>query len=209
MVATRRREQLERSSIPPPRSSRTGQPLVNAPSAAAPTINLSLIGVNIVGQPSAVLNHGAVNWVTPVPPKMILNASPTQQSTTSTTSVMMGFGAGSTPTVFTPILTGKVKITVVGVADTATAVKAFTYALRYGTGTAPANGASPSGTVIAGPYSSVESTTVGTAPPSSIVTVVSGLALGTQVWLDFSGNTANASDAFQLTNMFFIEEETP
>lgn len=101
--------------------------------------------------------------------------------TTSASGVMAGIGATCT---ITPNKTGTVFFSIYGTASDNTINGGCGMVVRTGTGTAPSNGAAPSGTVI-----SATGFSSGLPAASSVVItgngVQNGLALGTAVWFDF------------------------
>src|SRR5439155_2819066 len=98
--------------------------------------------------------------------------------TASTTGVMMGL-AGS----ITPNRTGNVLIIISGDIFNNTINDGGTVQIRTGTGTAPINGAALTGTVRGGTPATTAA--VGSEKsPFSVNAVVTGLTLGTAVWLD-------------------------
>ena len=122
------------------------------------------------------------------------NANPA--ATTSTTGVMMGLAVAITPRV-----TGKLIIFVSGQGDQGTGDNGFKYDIRYGTGTAPTNGAALTGTQVGGVVTGqvVGSTSTTDVPtlPFAHQGIVSGLTVGTAYWIDISfgavGGTTTAT----------------
>lgn len=122
--------------------------------------------------------------------------------TSSATTVMMGLGASS---VITPAYSSRVRLEFTGVL-TCPAVASGTYGIRYGTGTAPANGTAASGTAVG----QTKTMTVAGASFSegiAISAIVTGLTPGTAYWFDLtlatgSGNTVSLNsldfNAFEL-----------
>lgn len=102
----------------------------------------------------------------------------------STTEKAMGLGATFT---YTPTRTGKVLVWVCGVALNSTAVDSGTTVTgRYGTGTAPVNGATTGlGTAFGLSQHFVASTTAG-QQGFTVLGSITGLALSTAVWFDLS-----------------------
>ncbi len=98
--------------------------------------------------------------------------------TTSTTAVMMGL-AGA----FTPKSTGRVLIMLSGDIKNSTSTDGATVQLAYGTGAAPANAAAATGTTVGGKPAFVAAANNQTVP-FSVQAVVSGLTLGTAIWID-------------------------
>ncbi len=148
---------------------------------------------------SLPIANGGTNSSTTKAFAQISPISPT--GTASTTGVMMGLANSITPN-----SSGNILIILSG--DTySTGASSFNrLQIRYGTGSAPANGAAPTGTASgallyvkmngAGPANSV---------PFSLNGIVSGLSVGTTYWVDVtlssSGGTANVAT----TSMSAIE----
>jgi len=103
-------------------------------------------------------------------------ANPT--ATASLVAVMAGL-AGS----ITAQETGRVSVTISGDMANATATDGGAVQLAWGTGAAPANGAAATGTVVGGKATGT-SATAGARVPFSLTQVITGLPLGTAVWLD-------------------------
>lgn len=123
-----------------------------------------------------------VTGADPVPGKPAISATtpanPT--GTTSATAVMMGLGGTAT---ITPVVTGRIKITINGnYANTNLAAGTFLQ-LAYGTGTAPVNGAAAAGTA-AGSLLGNSQDVAANANVFSLTWIVQGLTLSTAVWLD-------------------------
>ena len=114
--------------------------------------------------------------------------------TSSTTAVMMGLAAA-----LTPVVSGRVLIVVSGTIYNASAIAdGGKVQLYYGTGTAPANAASLTGTAVGSQPVYIAATTAEKAP-FSVQSVVTGLVLGTAIWIDLSlaaitGGTANVAN---------------
>lgn len=108
----------------------------------------------------------------------------TVTGTTSTTGVMMGLAAAITPAA--TVGTGNLLINVCGDCFNATAIAdGGTITIRYGTGTAPANAAALTGTVVGGAVIFVQATSA-ERHPFALNAVVTGLTLGTAYWIDVS-----------------------
>ena len=117
-------------------------------------------------------------------------------STNTITGVMMGL-AGS----ITPSGSGKVLVTVTGNLTNASSVGfGASVQARYGTGTAPSNGATPVGTSVSPgavlKYTSASSSEI---VPFTCCGVVTGLTVGTPYWIDLAlaasgGGTATATN---------------
>ena len=104
-------------------------------------------------------------------------------STTSATGVHAGLGVVVTPTV-----TGKVLVNISGTMVNAIANKFPAVALRWGTGTPPANGAAPAGTAL-GSLQFLTGNTVNNATPFSLSGVVLNAAIGVPIWFDVIQST--------------------
>lgn len=103
-------------------------------------------------------------------------ANPT--GTTSTTAVMMGV-AGSIKLQGA----GRIILMISGNMSNATTGSGVTVQLSYGTGTAPTNGATLTGTQV-GAIVSFTALTGVTIVPFAIQAIVSSLTVGTTYWLD-------------------------
>jgi hypothetical protein len=106
------------------------------------------------------------------------SAAPT--GTASTTSVMMAAGGA-----ITPILSTRVLFTVSGQMANATSGDGATIDLRYGTGTAPINGAAVTGTLV-GIAQTATSISAAQKSGFSISYPITGLTIGTAYWFDIS-----------------------
>jgi hypothetical protein len=126
------------------------------------------------------------------------SASPT--GTTSTTGVHMGVGLTVAPT-----KTGNVMVMVSGMMGNNTNGGGAVAGLRYGTGTAPANAATLTGTAIA---SNQSYTSAASTDPSgfAISKTLTGLTVGTTYWFDLSLAAITAGTASATgVNMSVIE----
>jgi hypothetical protein len=98
---------------------------------------------------------------------------------TNTSGGLMAGLAGS----ITPVRSGKVFVTISGFGQNGTAGSGTDVTMRYGTGTAPVNGAALTGTSIGARSIGVSSTALARVP-FSVSAVITGLTLGTPIWLD-------------------------
>jgi len=131
----------------------------------------------------------------------VLGAKPANPAgTTSTTPVMMGLAIS-----FTPLYSGRVKIIIAGEASNNTAGDGFTVNAAYGTGAAPANGAAATGTVVGNSVSGA-SAAANALLPFSIVAVITGLTVGTAIWVDLQLAAVTGGTA-SLNNLSVIVEE--
>lgn len=127
-------------------------------------------------------------------------------NTVSTTLVMMGLGSTCA---LTPTGSGTVLVIASGTCDTATGATSLTLGGRYGTGTAPANGAAVSGTRFGGATDQTHrpaSTSNGTG--WSINAVLS-LTPATAYWFDIALDTSAAADAASIASVSVSIVELP
>lgn len=105
-----------------------------------------------------------------------ISANPT--GTASATAVMMGL-AGT----ITPAKSGNIAVTINGVAANSGSGDGGSVQISYGTGGAPSNGATLTGTQIGSVQQWISP--AGADPmPFSVTAVITGLVVGTAVWLD-------------------------
>ena len=114
-------------------------------------------------------------------------ASPT--GTTSATAVMMAVGGA-----LTPANTGRVLITISGQVSNNTINDGATVQLRYGTGTAPNNGDAVTGTQV-GISQTFTALVAAQRDGFCISGVVTGLTLGTAIWIDAALNRETGGTA--------------
>lgn len=123
--------------------------------------------------------------------------------TTSTAGVMMGLA-----TAFTPVVTGKALITITGNMANDTVAYGASARMRYGTGTAPANGDAATGTG-AGSDVSFLAAAAAQRVPFAISEYVSGLTIGTAYWFDLRLSAITGGTA-SLTNITVtVTEQAP
>jgi hypothetical protein len=132
----------------------------------------------------------------PVAPATVtLQTSPViTAGTTSATPVMAGLNA-----TLTPVRSGKIFVTVSGSCYNDTAGGGFGAVMRHGTGGVPLHGVAAAGTPIGG--TAFRSTGYGAnqTAPLSLSAVITGLALGTAIWIDLSYNvTAGKGVLYQV-----------
>jgi hypothetical protein len=168
----------------------------------------AITGNNVTSTGTTIVLHGAHSLASNnVGYNSALAASanfkpPDPSSTTSSTLVMMGLGSTVR---FTPNSTGKIEINLtceVGVAGASTNV---TVGPRYGTMTAPANGAAVTGTrfglgadALIRPATSSASSAVSTFACTDVIT---GLTTRTAYWFDTALDTSNTSNAAFIQNV--------
>jgi hypothetical protein len=112
-----------------------------------------------------------------------VSAAPT--GNISTAEKMMGLGLVSGFTI-TPQVTGRICVIISGVAlNSSGAGDGTNVTGKYGTGTAPSNGAAVTGTTFGTTQHFIASTTAG-QQGFTCMGIVTGLTLGTAVWLDLA-----------------------
>lgn len=141
-----------------------------------------------------LLGFPAHSFSTPVSPS----------ATGSTSLVMMGLGGTFT---ITPASSGTVQATINGQLTTATGVATISYAPRFGTGGAPANGAAVTGTNFGavGTFTTQAPATNANVPMS--ITGLVTLTPGTAYWFDLALATSSGADAASFTNPMFTAVE--
>lgn len=90
----------------------------------------------------------------------------------------------------TPATSGKVLVVISCDAKISSAGSSISIRLRYGTGSAPANGDSLTGTAI-GAFRTVQATTANYTMAMSVNAVITGLSVGTAYWLDLQASQVN------------------
>lgn len=140
-------------------------------------------------------------------PPALTHANPANQTGNATTTLKMnGLGAAASACTITPVMSGRVVFTITGQLAQTTTLDGVTVKLAQGTGTAPANAAAVTGTVISATQTWLALTGVLTES-FSITATATGLALSTAVWYDLQiaetvGGTASVTNvdctAFEL-----------
>lgn len=127
---------------------------------------------------------GSGSQVATVVSKAIYQAQPSDPTGTSNTSGLMMGLAGS----ITPVRTSRIMIIISGnlTNSTATAGNGAKTAIRYGTGSAPANASALTGTQLGNIVSSILERNTSDLQPFSIQGIASGLTPGTAYWIDTS-----------------------
>jgi hypothetical protein len=173
-----------------------------------PGANQLQLAGEVYGDSVLNANNGAPagfpNSATPLKGSLYRNpADPA--GTASTTRVMMGLGQAAAPTVYTPIGTGRVRVTCYGYVTTAGAAANITVGPRWGTGAAPANGDPETGTAFGG-QPTIQTPGAGIRELVSF-NVILGLTANTTYWFDWSMSTASAADTATITvNNWTFEE---
>lgn len=143
-----------------------------------------------VDLPSAVAAQQNFTYVTPANPA----------GTTSTTTVMAGLGV-----LITPQTSGRVKVFISGEVNNDTAGDGVFLQAAYGTGTPPANGSAATGTVV-GKSKLLLSSAAGQQQSFALITVVTGLTVGTQIWVDLQFQAVTGGTASVVNLMILLEE---
>jgi hypothetical protein len=122
-------------------------------------------------------------------------ANPT--GTTSLSDVMMGVGSTCK---ITPAVSGRVKIEVFGAINSTGGFQS-TAIVKYGTGSAPANAAAVSGTSVGNTTVVAGSGTTNLSTPFANGGIITGLTVGTQIWIDLAVHTSNAANTASVNNL--------
>lgn len=163
-----------------------GAPLASPAFTGTPSGPTAAVGTNTTQFASTAFVHAAT-----LP--NVYQAQPSNPpATTSTTGLMVGL-AGA----ITPIKSGNVVITISGTMNPSGGDG--TVQIRTGTGSAPANGASLTGTARGNIAKMSFTGSITTNDPFSLTAIVAGLTLGTAIWMDLDALSTSA--ALTLTNI--------
>jgi hypothetical protein len=132
----------------------------------------------------------------------------TSTGTTSTTLVMLGCGSTC---VYTPAGSGLVQVTLTAYVYNTTASTGIEIGGRYGTGSAPANGATVSGTRFGASAESYvrPSAATNTNSEAAAFTDILTLTPGSTYWFDLAFATTNATDLCTIYNVSMSFAELP
>jgi hypothetical protein len=137
------------------------------------------------GTTGNVMTSNGTDWVSsPLPGTVTLQTTIfSPPGTTSATGTMAGFGTATYGTaVLTPLKSGKVIVTITGsIRNTSTGSSQVS--IRWGTGTAPVNGAAVTGTTV-GAVANRANIGANLQVPFTLNGIITGLSVGTQIWLD-------------------------
>lgn len=128
-------------------------------------------------------------------------------TTTSASLVMMGLGVS-----FTPSASGSGRALVIASGSVTTLVGSVPMGVggRFGTGSAPANGAAVTGSRFgAATDQTIRPAGITGGVGICIADVLTGLTPGTTYWFDLALSTTNASDAAQLQSASIVTVELP
>jgi hypothetical protein len=121
-----------------------------------------------------------------------LQTTPATPPTTASSGGVMAGLAG----LITPSATGKIVVNIAGYMANNTANQAAFAQIRYGTGTAPTSGGGTTGTAIGSLlYRGGGGWTANATAPFTCVAIITGLSVGTQIWLDLSIGTLTSGTA--------------
>ncbi len=164
---------------------------------STPASGLLKVFADSTGRASQVDDAGTVSQFAVQPGSGAVESSTPPDPTGSGTAspgVMMGLAGG-----LTPRQSGRVHVTITGTIANATGIgDGADVQLRTGTGAAPANGDAVTGTTAGGLVKYV-APTVACKVPFTVCAIVTGLTLGTAIWIDVSlgqttGGTATIKD---------------
>lgn len=131
----------------------------------------------------------------------VASATPADPAATSdTTGKMMGLAVP-----ITPLVTGRLRIEVTGSIANDTINDGAAVQIRYGTGTAPVNGAALTGTAV-GKLKTFTSLVAADRHGFACLAFVSGLTVGTPYWIDVSLKAITAGNA-NLYDLDVVTEE--
>lgn len=167
--------------------------LTNGTAPVTPASGKTKLFVNASKQLSQIDDAGLVtafDGQNPVAGTLV--ASPTGIANTS--GLMLGLSNLSASNIITPAYTGRILIVINGVVAQSTTADGAFWHIRTGTGTAPSNGGALTGTQSNGQQSMTFLTGV-LKIPFSIQTIVTGLTLGTAVWIDLVLGTVTGGTA--------------
>lgn len=135
---------------------------------------------------------------------MVRGQRMSQRSTTGTTTLMCGLGS---TLAFTPTKTGKVRIKITPMIQCTTANTVVEVYGRYGTGTAPANGAADTGTALYTAYFGAAFAVGNEFVYPPIEVRLTGLTVGTAYWVDLALRNQSGAYTQYVTVMYYELEE--
>lgn len=160
-----------------------------------PTATDTVVGLNATQSPLSKTLDGSL---ASNPDIIKLNQSGTTPAnptgTTSTTQVMAGLAVA-----FTPRSTGRMLVVVTMRGANSTAASGALAQIRFGTGTAPTNGAAATGTAV-GAATHAISTAANEFNTIALTAIITGATVGTALWVDL-GEAAVTSGTATLTNI--------
>jgi hypothetical protein len=133
----------------------------------------------------------------------VLSTAVTNPTGTVSTSIVM-CGMGGTATL-TPTYSSRIKVVFTGQMQSSAAGAFGTLQLRFGTGTAPANGAAATGTATSAV--SCTSATAAQALPFCLTAIATGLTPGTAYWFDLGQESGSGASSFSASSIFVVLQE--
>jgi hypothetical protein len=172
-------------------------------------------GTPTAGAAGAILKKNTATnydcgWDTPSVAQVSAAANP--PAVTTTVGLMNGLGTATYgPFLFTPQFTGKVLVMISFFIYSNTASASLTAGMRYGTGTAPANGAANTGTGFGTAIvrSGTGWTVANQGTFATLTGVITGLTPGTQYWFDISSAAGASAQAVAITSCNLSVVEFP
>lgn len=165
--------------------------------ATVPTADITTLNATTLNAGNNYLTAGGKNILTQRASTHATSVG-TSYATSSTSFLMNGWGLlGAT---ITPTVSGTVLVLLGGMFETSASTVTGGVNIYYGTGTAPSQGASATGTALLGTSGLTFSYGGGVlAAPVNAPCVVTGLTIGTAYWFDFGTKVAGGSGT--VTNM--------
>lgn len=114
-------------------------------------------------------------------------------------NLMLGLGSTCH---LTPVYSTRMLVTFTGNISNGGAGIFTNMALRFGTGSAPANGAAVSGTIVSGPLSVASSVNL---TPFNLTAIITGLTASTAYWLDLSASPSGGTSSMGGVNCTAVE----
>jgi hypothetical protein len=138
------------------------------------------------------LTSTAPTWIPFDPAAINVQGVPSDPVLTASTAfVMMGCALA-----FTPLTTGKILIFVTGTISNSVLSDGATAQIRHGTGAAPVNGAAVTGTGDGKAIRMINNaSTAALRLPFALTSLVTGLTLGTAIWIDIALAAITAGNA--------------
>lgn len=170
-----------------------------------------------LGSVAVLTTDGATSglWIIDVsgrPASAVLDASPANPvATASSTPVMMGIGkdqagSGAHPCTITPAISTRVFLLIYFTSLENTNASGVIAQAAYGTGTAPSNGVSATGTTVGTPQEAALTAGTGVQVPMTVGGIITGLTIGTAYWFDLQMKQAGSGLA-SATNVHCIAHE--